>query len=701
MCNGLHVLGTGGKPQWTSSWDAPGSPSILQRSDETPAWWFAGAKYNALRPIWLCGVPGCLQQAVSPPATTSSAMGLCYRICCLETNSLRVEYIRCPSRSARLWRNTSRRLLIKDSSDLPSHRQPRVSSWIRRMGASGPVLTTALWNTRWWNSRIHFPWSRPLLRNSVGHVCFPSWICVVRIASLVSGKAMSGRRPSSLLLVTMISSLCHMALPTSTPSSRNSWTRCPGSSSTPSSSSTPRIWLTIATTLCRSFWGFASTICTSSWRSVNCIAPICISIVSSRSSAYILPHWRLCSEENRSPCPGTLMPTKPSKNSSPLSVWLPFFVIQIPMFHSWWKWTLPLPGLEPCLVCPVMSSSMSAVAQSVPCHCLLVAFRWASSCPYPFLTLVTHGNWLCDWIARVRGSHMHPSGSGSLLKGLQTNSPSQITNCPWNRWTAICSCLQKLWNTWRYCLWPGPAIYLPGMEGLLLSARGLVSLSSGYHPQMNGQAERKIQELGHYIQAYCQEDQYGWNRFLPWAKYAQNSLGQNSTGLMSFQCIFGNQPPLFPWTGEPSEVPAVDYWFRARGCGTLLTSTSSEQCRDLKALRMPGVPPLPSISQETRYGCPPRICVSDCPAVSGVPTTLARSRSRGRSTRLTTSSNYHTEIAFTSRSLFPSWNTSLLSLQNPMSQTSLLLQRSWTSHQYTRLKTSWTRSVRSHPWRRG
>ncbi len=84
-----------------------------------------------------------------------------------------------------------------------------------------------------------------------------------------------------------------------------------------------------------------------------------------------------------------------------------------------------------------------------------------------------------------------------------------------------------------------------------------VSLSSGYHPQMNGQAERKIQELGHYLQAYCQEDQYGWNRFLPWAKYAQNSLGQNSTGLMSFQCIFGNQPPLFPWTGEPSEVPAV------------------------------------------------------------------------------------------------------------------------------------------------
>ncbi len=31
-----------------------------------------------------------------------------------------------------------------------------------------------------------------------------------------------------------------------------------------------------------------------------------------------------------------------------------------------------------------------------------------------------------------------------------------------------------------------------------------VSLSSGYHPQTNGQTERKIQELGRYLRAYCQ-----------------------------------------------------------------------------------------------------------------------------------------------------------------------------------------------------
>ncbi|KAI2644950.1 Transposon Ty3-I Gag-Pol polyprotein [Labeo rohita] len=54
-----------------------------------------------------------------------------------------------------------------------------------------------------------------------------------------------------------------------------------------------------------------------------------------------------------------------------------------------------------------------------------------------------------------------------------------------------------------------------------------VSLSSGYHPQTNGQTERKIQEVGRFLCTFCH----------------------------------GFQPPLFPWNGEPSDVPAVDHWF--------------------------------------------------------------------------------------------------------------------------------------------
>ncbi len=89
-----------------------------------------------------------------------------------------------------------------------------------------------------------------------------------------------------------------------------------------------------------------------------------------------------------------------------------------------------------------------------------------------------------------------------------------------------------------------------------------VSLSSGYHPQSNGQTDRKIQDVGRFLRTFCHGCQNSWNQFLGWAEYAQNSLRQSSTGLTPFQCVLGFQPPLFLWSGEPSDVPAVDYWFR-------------------------------------------------------------------------------------------------------------------------------------------
>lgn len=41
-----------------------------------------------------------------------------------------------------------------------------------------------------------------------------------------------------------------------------------------------------------------------------------------------------------------------------------------------------------------------------------------------------------------------------------------------------------------------------------------------------------------------------------WAEYAQ----KETTGLTPFQCIVGYKPPLFPWSGEPTNVPAIMDW---------------------------------------------------------------------------------------------------------------------------------------------
>ncbi len=89
-----------------------------------------------------------------------------------------------------------------------------------------------------------------------------------------------------------------------------------------------------------------------------------------------------------------------------------------------------------------------------------------------------------------------------------------------------------------------------------------VSLTSGYHPQSNGQVERLNQELTRFLRSYCHRNQSDWSRFLFWAEYAQNSLHKPATGITPFQCTLGFQPPLFPWTGEPSELPAVDSWLQ-------------------------------------------------------------------------------------------------------------------------------------------
>ncbi len=89
-----------------------------------------------------------------------------------------------------------------------------------------------------------------------------------------------------------------------------------------------------------------------------------------------------------------------------------------------------------------------------------------------------------------------------------------------------------------------------------------ISLTSGYHPQSNGQTERLNQEVIRFLRSYCQRQQSDWSRYLLWAEYAQNSLMKPATGMTPFKCILGFQPPLFPWSGEPTELPSVTDWLQ-------------------------------------------------------------------------------------------------------------------------------------------
>uniref|UniRef100_A0A8C2WB23 Gypsy retrotransposon integrase-like protein 1 n=1 Tax=Cyclopterus lumpus TaxID=8103 RepID=A0A8C2WB23_CYCLU len=84
-----------------------------------------------------------------------------------------------------------------------------------------------------------------------------------------------------------------------------------------------------------------------------------------------------------------------------------------------------------------------------------------------------------------------------------------------------------------------------------------VSLSSGYHPQTNGQTERMNQSVESALRCVAARRPSSWSRFLPWVEYAMNSLVSSATGLSPFEASLGYQPPLFPAQQSEVAVPSV------------------------------------------------------------------------------------------------------------------------------------------------
>ncbi|KAM6965396.1 uncharacterized protein FYW47_007740 [Aplochiton taeniatus] len=89
-----------------------------------------------------------------------------------------------------------------------------------------------------------------------------------------------------------------------------------------------------------------------------------------------------------------------------------------------------------------------------------------------------------------------------------------------------------------------------------------VSLSSGFHPQSNGQTERTNQDLETTLRCFASANPASWSRHLPWAEYAYNSLVHSSLGMSPFECQFGFAPPLFPEQEAEVGVPSAEAFVR-------------------------------------------------------------------------------------------------------------------------------------------
>ncbi|KAG1956955.1 retrotransposable element [Pimephales promelas] len=103
-----------------------------------------------------------------------------------------------------------------------------------------------------------------------------------------------------------------------------------------------------------------------------------------------------------------------------------------------------------------------------------------------------------------------------------------------------------------------------------------VSLSSGFHPQSNGQTERANQDVERTLRCMVSKNPSSWSQQLSMVEYAHNTLPVSSTGLSPFECSVGYQPPIFPSLESEVAVPSAHAFIQrchrtwTRACETLL-----------------------------------------------------------------------------------------------------------------------------------
>ncbi len=223
-----------------------------------------------------------------------------------------------------------------------------------------------------------------------------------------------------------------------------------------------------------------------------------------------------------------------------------------------------------------------------------------------------------------------------------------------------------------------------------------VSLSSGYHPQTNGQTERKYKNSdgtsGHTARKISTA-----GAVFSCGPSMHRTPSANTTGLTPFQCILGYQPPLFPWTGEPSEVPAVDHWFRAServwDSAHIHLQRAVRRHKDFADVQRA---PTPLYHPGDRVWLSTRDIRLRLPCKKLSPRYIGPFKIQRQINEVT----YRLQLPPCIVSIPHSYVSLLKPCSSPTpnhtSRTSLLLLKSWTNHPSTRSATSWTRGLEGY-----
>lgn len=90
----------------------------------------------------------------------------------------------------------------------------------------------------------------------------------------------------------------------------------------------------------------------------------------------------------------------------------------------------------------------------------------------------------------------------------------------------------------------GPQFTSQVWKGFCPALNAKVALTSGFHPQTNGQTEHMNQELESSLRCLTSTNPADWSIFVPWVEYAHNSHVSAATGRSPFEVFMGYQPPL-------------------------------------------------------------------------------------------------------------------------------------------------------------
>ena len=83
------------------------------------------------------------------------------------------------------------------------------------------------------------------------------------------------------------------------------------------------------------------------------------------------------------------------------------------------------------------------------------------------------------------------------------------------------------------------------------------SMSTAYHPQTDGQAERTNQEIEVYLRIYCTGEPENWSQHIPNIEFAHNNRAHTVTKRTPFSLLMGYEPIALPLKYPKSNVPSV------------------------------------------------------------------------------------------------------------------------------------------------